>query len=465
MRGGRAAATCKHGRMTSLLPSTQRALFRRLAVEQRQNRIPSLVAGLVRDGEVLWFGGRGAVEGAEPTADTQYRIGSITKTFVGVLVLRLRDEGKLRLTDTLDEHLPGTAVGDRSIARLLTHTTGMSAEPQGPWWERTPGGSPQDLLASIDESALRPPPQHGFHYSNTGFGVLGELVSRLRGRSWFAAAEQEILRPLGMDRTSFGPQAPHAKGFAVHPWADVLLPEPAEDHGAMSPAGQLWSTVDDMLRWARFVDGDNGEVLHPDTVAEMRAPGAVDDGDVWRAGYGLGLQLVRDNGRRLAGHTGSMPGFLATVMTDPAQSTGAVFMANSTSGVSGGLITDLLNILDEHEPRIPQPWTPSAVSPELLELTGQWYWGPTPYVLRVLPEGLLDLVPWQGRGRASRFRPNSDGTWTGMDGYYSGELLRIGRDADGVPSHLDLNTFIFTRTPYDPAAPVPGGVQEWRSGE
>ena len=62
----------------------------------------------------------------------------------------------------------------------------------------------------------------------------------------------------------------------------------------------------------------------------------------------------------------------------------------------GDLITDLLAILDEHEPRIPEPWAPSTrVDADLLALTGQWYWGPSPYVLRVLPDGLLDLVPWQ----------------------------------------------------------------------
>ena len=98
----------------------------------------------------------------------------------------------------------------------------------------------------------------------------------------------------------------------------------------------------------------------------------------------------------------------------------------------------------------------------LLELTGQWYWGPTPYVLRLLPDGWLDLTPWQGKGRASRFRPNGDGTWTGLDGYYAGEKLEVGRAADGTPTHLNLNTFIFTRTPYAENAPVPGGVEGWR---
>ncbi|WP_433869924.1 serine hydrolase domain-containing protein [Saccharopolyspora sp. CA-218241] len=447
---------------TSLLPSTQRALLRRLAVEQSENRIPSLIAGLVRDGETLWVDSRGAVGGMRPTTDTQYRIGSITKSFVGVLVMRLRDEGRLDLADRLDEHVPGTAVGNRSIGELLAHSSGLSAEPAGPWWERAPGRPAEEFLAEIDQDAVRPAPRHTFHYSNTGFGVLGELVARHRGRPWYEVLQAEVLDPLDLNRTTIGPVAPHADGYAVHPWADVVLPEPAEDAVAMAPAGQLWSTFDDLVRWTKFVGGDTGEVLHPDTVAEMRAPGAVDDGAVWRAGYGLGFQLVRHGGRRLAGHTGSMPGFLATVWSDPAEQSGVIFMANTTAGV-GPLATDLLDLLEEHEPRIPAEWEPSPdVDLALLDLTGQWYWGPSAYVLRVQPDGLLDLRPMQGRGRASRFRANPDGTWTGLDGYYSGETLRVGRDAAGVATHLDLNTFIFTRTPYDPQAPVPGGVSPWR---
>ena len=450
--------------MTNLLPTTQRALLRRLAAEQSENRVPSLIAGLVRDGETIWMDSRGQVEGTPATADTQYRIGSITKSFVAVLVMRLRDEGLLDLADLLDEYIPGTAIGDRSIGALLSQASGLSAEPAGEWWERTPGDSAEKLLTSIDDSALRPTPRHGFHYSNVGFGVLGELVARIRGASWHEVMQRAILSPLEMSRTTLGPVAPHAQGYSVHPWADVLLREPAEDAGAMAPAGQLWSTFNDMARWGRFLGGETGEVLHPDTVAEMRVPGSVDDGQQWRAGYGLGLQLARHNDRRLAGHTGSMPGFLATIWTDPDESTSAIFMANTTAGVNVALLTDLLDTLGALEPRIPKPWQPSPdVDMNLLELTGEWYWGPSPYVLKVLGNGLLNLVPGHGRrGRASRFKPNGDGTWTGLDGYYSGEIMRIGRGVDGTPTHLNLNTFIFTRTPYAPDAPVPGGVDGWR---
>ncbi|MER7504344.1 serine hydrolase domain-containing protein [Nonomuraea pusilla] len=443
--------------MSQVGQTTARALLRRLAVEQAENRVPSVTAAIVRDGRLAWFGGRGRVDGAPPTAATQYRLGSITKSIVATVVMRLRDEGALRLADTLDAHLPGTPFGHVTIAQLLSHTSGLTAEPPTDWWERTPGLKTGDLLARTGPGELKHRPGRRFHYSNLGYGLLGELVARLRGRPWLEAVEEEVLRPLGMNATTARPRPPHATGYAVHPWADVVLPEPEHDAVAMGPAGQLWSTPHDLARWAAFLAGDTGDVLCRDTLEEMREPAGVADGDSWTSGYGLGLQLAREGGRRLSGHTGSMPGFLATVWADPAERLGVLFMANTTSGMSGGLLTDLLDILDEHEPRLPEEWEPVAADPGLLALTGLWYWGPKAYALRVLPGRCLSLTPVVGGGRASRFVPQDDGTWLGLDGYYAGETLRAADD------HLDLNTFIFTRTPYDPAAPVPGGVTGWKA--
>ncbi|GIH78113.1 serine hydrolase domain-containing protein [Planobispora longispora] len=451
--------------MSPVLESTARALLRRIAVEQAGSRLPSLAAAVVRDGRIAWFGARGRAGDAEPTEATQYRIGSITKSMVAVVVMRLRDEGRLDLLDPVGKHIPGTPVGEVTIAQLLSHTSGLTAEPPGQWWERTPGMPFEELLALLGPEIARHRPGRRYHYSNLGFGLLGELVARHRGADWARAVRQEILQPLGMRDTTTRPRAPHATGYAVHPWADVLLPEPEHDAAAMAPAGQIWSTPADLARWAAFVAGDTGDVLAEATLAEMREPAAVDDGDAWTGGYGLGLQLARVGGRRLAGHTGSMPGFLATVWADPADRTGVLFLANSTAGVSRTLLTDLLAVLDEHEPRLPAEWAPAEVDPELLELAGPWYWGPAPYALRLTGGRNLSLTPLNAVGRASRFTARADGAWLGMDGYYAGETLRPVRRPDGTLSHLDLNTFVFTRTPYDPAAEVPGGVDPdgWRS--
>ncbi|MFG2138762.1 serine hydrolase domain-containing protein [Streptomyces sp. NPDC048650] len=459
------------------MPGTRRALLRRLAVGQSEGRAPSMTGAVVRAGRAVWTGARTAGPGEMPHGDVQYRIGSLTKTFVAVMVLRLRDEGLLGLEDPVGRHLAGTPVPDVTVAQLLAHSSGLAAEARGPWWERTGGElrpNPGDLFG---ERPRRLPAGRRHHYSNPGYALLGALVERLRdGEPWGEVLRREVLEPLGMARTTLRPEAPHADGWAVHPWADALLPEPAQDTGLMGPAGQLWSTLDDLCRWAAFLLRGHERVLSAASLAEMRTPAVPPEGDGGEAGYGLGLQLVRRDprpasgaatGRTLAGHTGSMPGFLAALWIDSEEDVAGVALANCTSGPAvAAIAADLLEIVADREPRIPEPWRPLAgpLDGELLALTGPWYWGARPFVLRLTADRGLELAPLSGAGRGSRFRPEADGSWTGLDGYYAGETLRSVRAADGSVSHLDLGTFVFTRGPYEPAGPVPGGVDEagWR---
>ncbi|HEY9524807.1 MAG TPA: serine hydrolase domain-containing protein, partial [Thermopolyspora sp.] len=104
----------------AVLEGTARALLRRIAAEQAEARLPSLAAVLVRDGRIAWFGARGRVDGLRPTTVTQYRLGSITKSMVAVMVMRLRDEGRIGLLDPIGAYVPGTPAV--SIAQLLSHT-------------------------------------------------------------------------------------------------------------------------------------------------------------------------------------------------------------------------------------------------------------------------------------------------------------------------------------------------------
>ncbi|MER5377223.1 serine hydrolase domain-containing protein [Streptomyces sp. NPDC002553] len=451
-----------------LLPGTRRALLHRIAVAQAEGRSPSLVAAVVRDGRAVWHGARTSVDGHGPDENVQYRIGSITKTFTAVLVMRLRDEGALDLEDPLEKHLPGTGAGEATIAQLLAHTGGLAAESPGPWWERTPGSLRPDLADVLGDRPVLHPGGRRFHYSNPGYSLLGALVEELRGASWDEVLRREVLEPLGLDRTSTRPRHPHAGGWAVHPWADVLLPEPAEDFGRMAAAGQLWSTTGDLARFAAFLAHGDDQVLCARTLREMRTPAApADPADLADGGsYGLGLRIENQGGRVLVGHSGSVPGFLASLALSVSDDVAAVVLANCTSGpMVTQVAADLVGIVAEAEPRIPEPWRPSPhVDRSLLELTGPWYWGTSPYALRVTADGLLSLAPLSAGGRRSRFRTNGDGTWSGLEGYFAGEILQAVRRPDGSVDHLDLGSFVFTRQPYDEGAAVPGGVdaEGWR---
>lgn len=451
-----------------LLPGTCRALLHRIAVAQAEGRTPSLVAAVVRDGRAVWHGSRTSVDGHGPDENVQYRIGSITKTFTAVLVLRLRDEGLLDLGDPLEKHLPGTGAGEATLAELLAHTAGLAAESPGPWWERSPGSLRPELTDVLGEQPFLHPGGRRFHYSNPGYTLLGALVEKLRGAAWEDVLRREVLEPLGLESTSAQPRAPHAGGWAVHPWADVMLPEPTEDLGRMAPAGQLWSTSGDLAKFAAFLVKGDDRVLSAETVREMRTPAApaeaadVVDG----ATYGLGMQVQSRDGRLLVGHSGSLPGFLANLTISVADDVAAVVLANCTSGpLLGSVGADLVRIVAEAEPRIPEPWRPlPEVDTAVLELAGPWYWGTHAFALRLTTEGGVSLDPLNGVGRRSRFRRNSDGTWTGLEGYFAGERLTAVRRPDGGVSHLDLGSFVFTRQPYDEGSPVPGGVdpEGWR---
>ncbi|CAN5251080.1 serine hydrolase domain-containing protein [soil metagenome] len=439
-----------------LLPSTARALLARTARAQRESRIPSLTTGVVRAGGLVWSTARGAAQ--EPHTDVQHRLGSITKTVTAVAVLRLRDEGRLDLDDPLDRHLTGTPFGDRTVGQLLAHGAGLRSESPGAWWERVPG-LPWDAFAEqlgpgdVKHSAGRP-----FHYSNLGYGALGELAARLRGAPWADVVRDEVLLPLGMTRTTPRPEGAAAQGFAVHPWADLLLPEPEEDGAAMAPAGQLWATLTDLARFAAFLLGDTGDVLSAATLEEMAEPSGVDGSAKGWSAYGLGVQVVRLGERTLVGHGGSMPGFLASVFVDRGEDLGTFVLCNGTSGLDGALVSDLHSTVRESDPALGTAWSPAtSVDPEALALVGPWYWGTSSYSLRLRADGQLDLLGLMGAGRASRFRALGDGSWVGLDGYHAGEVLRPVL-TDGAAVALDLGSFVFSRTPYDPAAPQPGGV-------
>ncbi|TDW22989.1 serine hydrolase domain-containing protein [Kribbella kalugense] len=429
----------------SLRSDTAAALYAEIAAAQSEGKLPSVNAGVVRDGELVWTGSRGrfaTADGALPGADVQYRVGSITKTLTAILVLQCRDDGLLGLNDAIGKHLPGIAFGDRTIRHLLAHSGGMNAEPEGPWWERNPGVSFDELTAAMDDSQAAGSADQRHHYSNLGYGLLGEIVARLRGSTWLELVQERILDPLEMRRTSYFPTGAAAQGFSVHPFGGQLVPEPAYDSGAMAPAGQLWSTIEDLARYASFWIDPVPEVLSRDTIDEMAAPVASDPREGLTASYGLGLRLIADDPHLLIGHTGSMPGFLAGLFVDRVRRVGAVTLGNATYGRVASLAPDLVRTLTAYEPPIAQEWVPEPTLAQGTDLLGHWYWGNTPLTISV-SAGILQL----SGGLTTRLSPLAPDLYQGRDGYLAGEKLHVIRTNNTI-SHLNIATFVLTRTPY-----------------
>ena len=434
-----------------MLPETIRRLDRIVAAAQATGRVPSLVAAIVRDGAPAHFTGAGELPPPDP--DTQYRIGSISKAFTAALILQLRDEDRLSLDDLLYRHLPGTPVGGVTIRQLLAHIGGLQREPEGDWWERAPGVHPDHLLAELTPDAAAHPPHHTFHYSNLAYGLLGAVAQRITGESWWTQIGKRLLEPLDMSRTSYDPAEPFARGYVVHPWHGTLREEPRHDSGAMAPAGQLWSTAADLVKWAAFLADPHPSILAPPTVAQMCVPVAIADPESWTAGHGLGLKLWRRGERVYVGHTGSMPGYLAVLVVHRASGTAVVAYANAyrlAGATIGGLGLDLLDTVVAAEPVPVPPWRPGAGPPSDVEpLTGRWWWMGREHEA-AWDAGTRELLvyPVGDQHEVWRFTPEGPDRWRCHSGMNHGEVLTVRRSRTGAVTALDIATFVFTRDPW-----------------
>ncbi|WP_430496237.1 serine hydrolase domain-containing protein [Micromonospora trifolii] len=428
----------------TLLPETARQIDTRVAQAQADGHTPSLVLGVVRDGTLAHVAVAG--DHPRPDVDLQYRVGSISKTMTATLIMQLRDAGRLALDDRLEQHLPGTGVGALTVRQLLGHASGIQREPEGDWWERAAGGDLTTLLAEVDANKIAYPPHRAYHYSNLAYGLLGGLLERLTGTPWADLLDERILTPLGLRRTTYAATEPYARGYVVHPWHGTLREEPRTDTGAMAPAGQLWSTIEDLGRWAAFLADPDPSVLAAETLTEMCAPVVISDLDSWTGGHGLGLELYRDGERVYVGHGGSMPGYVAALLVHRPTRTAVVGYANSYGFPITGLGRQLLTTVLDAEPAFPQPWRPATAAPaaELAELTGRWWWMGTSLDLSW---DAGDLVAHVRGERVSRFTAEGTDRWRGRSGPENGEILTVLRDDSGRARAVDIATFVFTRSP------------------
>lgn len=459
-----------------------------VAQAQATGQVPTLVAAVIRHGAVVHLAGADEA-GSDPAtaaagATTQHRIGSITKTMTATLVMQLRDAGALDLDRPLTTLLPRAAIpstaGWESITcrHLLAHVSGLRREPDRQWWERTEGPSREELVDSLAEGPTggpvldlpilpiphsRPPhPYRSPHYSNLGYGLLGMVLEQVTGRTWWELFDRRLRTSLGMERTTYLPEEPFARGYVVHPWDASLRQEPHYDSRAMAPAGQLWSTLGDLARWAGFLTGPDPSVLAPASLAEMCQPVTIDPHS-WAGGQGLGLALWRDRDRIYVGHGGSMPGYLAVLLAHRDTGIAVAAFANAYTlhgtnirrfGVRllGTVLDGALPAPDtEHPDPQTTPWraagTPAPAT--VAQLLGSWWWMGREYRMSWDPKA-AEVVLTDLTGTAetpNRFAEVGPDRWRGTAGAEHGEPMTVQRSSDGVVHALDIGRFVYTRQP------------------
>ena len=271
--------------------------------------------------------------------DVPWNIGSVTKTFVAVVVLQLADEGHLDLDAGIDGLLPDLPDAERITPRqLLQHTSGLGEyldqpavrnDLQRQW-------TPAELIAVAEAAGRVGEPGGPYRYSNTNYVVLGEIIEQVTGNTWDTEVATRIAEPLGMTHTSnITDERPPGYVIVDGSFVDATFIAHPSVGGA---AGSLQSTGRDLLVFATALA--DGTLLTPDSQAAMHAfiPGEDLSQFGILHGYGLGLEQYANADITVIGHLGTGEAHSAFVGYDPDHGTAVAVMTNTAVGGPQGLI-------------------------------------------------------------------------------------------------------------------------------
>ena len=419
---------------------------------QAEQRSPSVSAAVFRDGEVIWRRALGVADvegrGRDPRARLPHRLDHKDVHRRLHPPAARRDGARPRRSPA---DAPPRSAGRADRSRRVGAPERLAARAPGEIWETLRPPSREELIGGLEDAERVLRPGEAWHYSNLAFGLLGEIVARRSETGYEHALRSRVLDPLGLRRTGFDPSGPRATGYFVDPFSDrVTVEHDLAAEGPTAAMGWLWSTVDDLARWADFLATGSDGVLARKSLDEMARVRTMADQATWTLGWGLGLELYRRGERIFVGHGGAMPGFLAGLCVHRPERTGAAVLLNTGARAEPEtLALDLAEATLEAWPQSPEPWRPDEGAPgDVAPLLGRW-WSEGSELALSWSDGRLRLEVVDGPvGRSvSWLVPEGDDRWRIVEGRELGELLRVVRDDDGTPVKLYVATYPVTRVP------------------
>ena len=315
--------------------------------EMPASGVPGLAYAVVADGEISSVGERGVVRiggDTEVTPDTQFVIGSISKSFTALAVMQLVEAGEIDLEAEISQYLDGFSgrpAGPVTIRQLLSHTSGFTTLQGNSDAAASPGGdtNAMDVLErSVDASADVTPaygPGERFEYSNLNYRILGRLIEVVTGQEFQAYVTSHILQPVGMGHSFVADGEAHDSMATGHTsWFTTkrALGQTPTDR-ATAPQGGIISTAGDLALYLQMMMNGQDDVLSAAGKALMMRPASAAS-----PFYGFGWYVESNGG---VWHTGASPGFESLAWLLPAQQKGAVVLVNAVSGVGFAETTEL----------------------------------------------------------------------------------------------------------------------------
>ncbi len=351
------------------------AIFRDFA---GKTPLPGLAYGIVVDGKLVESGGIGVqhVTSQLPvTADSVFRIASMSKSFTAMALMKLREDGKFQLDDAVERHVPELArlaYPTRDSARitvrnLLTMSAGFPQDD--PWADRQLAATEAQLSSWMQQGiTFSNPPAVKYEYSNFGYAILGRIVTNLSGKPYQTYVVENILKPLGMTSTTFDANQVDPKRLAMgyRRQDDAWMEEPPLADGAFASIGGLFTTVTDFAKYMAYLlaafpprdDAESGPVRRSSLREMMQShrqrivasSRATPDASAWYQsdgyGYGLGCGVDSLLGYSVS-HGGGLPGYGTFYRLLPDCGVGMVVLTNLTYASPSGRMQEAFAALYE----------------------------------------------------------------------------------------------------------------------
>jgi D-alanyl-D-alanine carboxypeptidase len=349
----------------SATEATRKALTQRLGSLRATYGMPGVSAAILFPDGSIWRATSGFADVAAKrrlTADTEFAVASISKTFLAALILTLAEEGRLDLEASVGSYLPDLVIDPLiTVHQLLDHTSGLHDyfyDPdidEAPLADRTRAWTAAEALSYVGKPYFKP--GKGWHYSNTNYVVLGLLAESIGGAPLAEQLRVRFLAPLGLDHTHYQgvekPLGPLARAYRFSGPGLRLPPIPLSDGSNIVPftsvvtaagsAGSMASTADDLVTWARALYG--GRLLTPASLTAMVADVAVTAPFKPSIPYGLGVQAATVDGRPTLGHSGRLLGSRTLVRWLPDQGIAIAVLSNQSRNDPNLVARALLRVL------------------------------------------------------------------------------------------------------------------------
>jgi len=325
----------------SALPALKN-LADNIFISAANGRSPGAAVLLSRDSEIIYenaFGYADVGNKVPVTTETKFRIGSITKQFTAAAILKLQEEGKINISNTLSAFIPDFPRGNEvTVHHLLTHTSGIHSYTNRPDFMKyaTMAISPEELIDTIKNFEYDFDPGESYIYNNSGYYILGYIIEKVSGKEYGEYLKETFFEPLGMKNTDVhGPLLVldnEATGYSYE--AGTLKKAINWDMTNAGGAGALYSTVHDLYIWNEALF--NGKVLSDESLKAAFTPVVLNNNkkpEGVEYGYGWGFFKLR--GYDFTAHSGGLHGFLSYLSRQPKNNITITVLCNSTPPPEG----------------------------------------------------------------------------------------------------------------------------------